>query len=94
MPEPDPHGVRIEHYDDGSWTTICEAWPEGNRRHRIARMLRIARLERGSGWRCSWCRGEMPLFRRTDARFCGEGCRKRAARERRWRRETWPRGKG
>ena len=86
MPEPDPDGVRIEEWPDGSIHVISEVWWHGNRRHRLARGARIARLEWGSGWRCWWCGDEVPLFRRTDARFCSESCRKRAARERRkWR---------
>lgn len=86
MPEPDPEGVWIETDEDGAWRVVSEHWDHGNRRHRISRAVRILRQEAWGGWRCWGCGEPMPLFRRADARFCGEGCRKRAARARRRRR--------
>lgn len=51
-------------------------------RHRIDRAKRILRALARDGWRCAWCSGPVPLFRRVDAVFCSDGCRKRAARQR------------
>jgi hypothetical protein len=42
-------------------------------------MLRNLRRD---GWTCQWCRDYIPSFRRVDARYCTEGCRKRAMRAR------------
>lgn len=86
MPAPDPSGLDCEERDDGSFTITAEVWWHGNRRHRIARMMAVARRIRWGGWRCLNCGEPVPLYRRADALFCGEGCRKRAARERRQRR--------
>lgn len=45
--------------------------------------MRMMRNLRRNGWCCEWCGGPVPEFRRADARYCREGCRKRAARARR-----------
>jgi len=83
MPHPDPDGLRIEDNPDGSYRVVAEVWPHGNRRHRIARMLAVLRRIKHGGWRCWRCGTEVALFKRADARYCGEQCRKAAARERR-----------
>lgn len=89
MPEPDPEGVQVEEYDDRTFRVWAEIWEHGNRRHRLARMQAVARNLRCGGWRCLECRRPVPLYRRADARFCTESCRKRAARRRRmWRHEA------
>jgi len=49
-------------------------------------MVAVSRRMRFDGWKCSWCRDPVPLHRRADAHFCGEGCRKNVAR---WRRRAW-----
>jgi hypothetical protein len=38
---------------------------------------------RAKTWRCLWCRDDLQAWRRADAQYCCEGCRKRAARARR-----------
>ena len=82
MPAPDPQGLDI------GFTITAEVWPHGNRRTRIARMLAIHRSIRWDGWKCRWCNEPIALFKRADAKFCSEGCRKRAARQQRcWRGE-------
>jgi hypothetical protein len=86
MPAPDPQGLDIDEKDDGSFTITCEVWPYGNRRVRIARMIAVSRNISRHGWKCHWCRDPIALFKRTDAQFCSDGCRKRAAHQRRlWR---------
>ena len=88
MPAPDPSGLYIEEYDDGSSTITCEVWWHGNRATRINRMKRITENIRWNGWHCKHCGDPIPLYRRADAIYCRERCRKAAARNRS-RRERW-----
>jgi RNA polymerase-binding transcription factor DksA len=75
----------MEH-DDGRSTITALVPREGNRRHRIARMLAVGQRLRWGGWKCQHCGEPVPLFKRADARFCAERCRKADARQRRkWR---------
>ena len=83
MPGPDPDGLYIDEYDNGDFTIGCEIWEHTNRSHRIRRMLAVAANIRRGGWRCLHCREPIPLYRRADAYFCRERCRKAAARARR-----------
>ena len=81
MPGPEPGAVWVE--DEGArfhaygnpylWTGQLSP----NRRKRMVRMLHLVR----HGWRCRWCREDIPQDRRTDAEFCRERCRKAAARQ-------------
>lgn len=83
MPEPDPEGIEIEEGDDGGFRVVAQVWDYGNRRHRLARMRAVMWNMRRDRWRCEECGEPVPSCRRTDARYCGEGCRKRQARRRR-----------
>lgn len=83
MPGPDPQGIDIAEYDDGAFALTAEIWWYGNRTARLARMFAIRRRIDLDGWRCEWCGGPVPLYRRADARYCREACRKHAARRRR-----------
>lgn len=94
MPGPDPTGIWYEVEPDGRlrvmgevYPSSCPLWP-GNPRSRLARMRAICRNVAFGGWRCTWCHDPVPIWRRADACFCSEGCRKRAARERRALREV------
>src|SRR6478736_5513460 len=78
MPAPDPNGLDIEEYE-GGFTVTAELWWYGNRRHRIARMKAVARRIRCGGWRCLACHSPVALYKRADANFCSERCRKGAA---------------
>lgn len=83
MPGPCPHSLWVEH--DGSRFVVYYQryfWTqnEGNRRER-ARVI-LARLRAGT-WFCRWCDDELPEYKRADAQFCSEGCKRRAARARR-----------
>ena len=78
MPEPDPNGVWLDD-DYPSSVFYCTLFVS-NRRNREARARAVARRIRQDGWLCSWCNGPIPAFRRADALFCREACRKRAAR--------------
>lgn len=83
MATPDPNGIILEEFEDGSYGLTAELWAHGNRRHRIARLQAIARNIKRDRWRCVGCGKPVPLYRRADARHCDEQCRKRAARKRR-----------
>ena len=83
MPGPDPFGLDIEEHDNGGFGITCELWAHGHRAPRIGRMLAVARNIRRNGWMCAWCHEPIPLYRRADARFCREVCRKKSARARR-----------
>jgi len=83
MPAPDPDGLSVEYFEDGRFTVTAEVWPYGNRRHRIARLKAVSKNIRWGNWSCRGCGDLVPLYRRADARYCCEACRKRAARARR-----------
>jgi hypothetical protein len=86
MPGPDPNGVTLGDDWPERVSVLVETFESGNRKARMARAKRIlGNLHRG-GWLCYCCGGPVPLWRRSDARFCREGCRKRTARARRIRR--------
>lgn len=83
MPGPDPDTLWFER-DSGHITVSYERYlwsgNDGNRKARAIAMLK--RLMRNN-WRCQWCGDELPAWRRTDAQYCRERCRKKAARSRR-----------
>ena len=81
MPEPEIDGIQICEPEGGGWSITYSGWFHGNRRHRAARALAIASNLRRDGWRCEWCGDPVPAYRRADARYCREGCRKAAGRE-------------
>jgi hypothetical protein len=83
MAEPDIDGIEIEDRQGGGHIVTAQIWPDGNRRHRIARACATLRNLRRDGWRCVWCGDPIPAYRRVDAMFCREGCRKAHARARR-----------
>ena len=80
MPGPDPDTLWIE-FEEGRWRATFECYfGTGNKANRQKRAIVIAlRMARGD-WVCRWCGGELPIWRRADARYCCEGCRKRAVR--------------
>lgn len=86
MPAPDPHAISVEYSESGRVSVFAEVFLIGNRKARVQRAIAIQRKLRFDDWPCWHCNGPVPLFRRADARYCGEGCRKRAARARRFNR--------
>ena len=82
MPAPDPWAISIEQ-SPGGWSVHYDTFLLSGRTQRRARAKRILSNLRRNGWCCAWCGGPVPEFRRADARYCSEGCRKRAARARR-----------
>lgn len=79
MPAPDPEGVWYEVEPGTIRVFACRLWLT-NPGNRDARAMSIAENLHRNGWRCEWCGDSIPAFRRSDARYCREGCRKRAAR--------------
>ncbi len=87
MPGPDPHSIRFEPALGGSVLTYYRYFGTGKAGNRKKRVAMIGeRLSRGD-WNCRWCLDPMPIWRRVDALYCREGCRKRAARSR--KKNSW-----
>jgi len=70
--ELDPPHVRL------SWTH----YPWQNATHIKRRAAQLA-VKYANGWHCARCENVMPVWKRLDARYCCESCRKLAARARR-----------
>lgn len=87
MGAPDPDGIHIE-FDGNRALVQYQIWREANPKSRKARAISILLLigRDGEGWQCSWCGDFIPIFKRADARYCCNGCRKAEARVRRKRR--------
>lgn len=83
MPSPDPKGVTRSNAPSGMVSVLVDTYLAGNRKARMARAMQILSYLEAGGWQCRWCGDQVPFYRRADARFCCEGCRKRAARLRR-----------
>ena len=83
MPGPDPDAIELDtegtrklvHFHRYFWT--------GNTGNRETRAKEILRRAMAGDWVCNWCGDELPIWRRADAQYCCEGCRKKAARARR-----------
>ena len=83
MPGPDPDAIelftdgsrKVVYYDRYFWT--------GNTGNREKRAKEILRRAIAGDWVCNWCGDKLPVWRRADAQYCSESCRKKAARERR-----------
>ncbi len=53
--------------------------------HRIAERATKLAQNYSKGWHCAYCGNLMLVWKRIDAKYCKEGCRKMAARKRRTR---------
>lgn len=87
MPGPDPQGIELgDDFPRRLSVLVYRSdasilYGGGNMRHRNARAKAVLkRLARG--WLCHWCSRPVPMYRRADACYCSQGCRKRAARSR------------
>ena len=96
MGAPDPDAIHDVLLEDGRWhvwynhrTGPNRFWPwdsnvGGNEmRNRVKRALAICRRVARDGWVCAFCGDEIGFDRRADANYCGERCKRAAARERR-----------
>jgi len=84
MPGPDPHAMWFERHEGRITASYYRYLWSGQEAHREARACSILRRMAKGDWRCRWCGDALPDWRRSDARYCRETCRKKAAR---WRRE-------
>ena len=84
MPGPDPLSLWIGDTPDERHIVYFQRyfWT-GQAGNRARRAQSIARRLKAQTWRCLWCRDDLPAWRRADAQYCCEGCRKRAARAQR-----------
>lgn len=84
MPGPDPHAFWIDDDDPARPVVSFQNyfWTN-NRGNRKARAIAILGRLRWRDWVCLWCGETLPDYKRADARYCSEGCRKAAARARR-----------
>lgn len=87
MPGPDRNGLYYSEAPSGQWCVNAEVWPNsglfaGNRRNRLKRLRAVDLNIKQGGWLCLWCNEPVPIYRRADACYCCEGCRKRASRAR------------
>ncbi len=73
----------LEEIEDGVLSITAEVWYYGNRKTRMDRMYAVSKNIWLNGWVCWQCGEKIPLYRRADARYCWEACRKAAARQRR-----------
>ncbi len=89
MTGPEPDTLWIEKYDGRLLATYQPYFWTGNVGNRKARAIAILRRMVRGDWRCHWCLDDLPTWRRADARFCCESCRKKAARLRRKDRASW-----
>lgn len=83
MPGPEPGAVWIEDVEAGRYRAVFEPYFYSRSQNRLKRVKTILRRLVARTWRCQWCGDELPDYRRADAVYCREGCRKRAARDRR-----------
>lgn len=83
MPAPEPGTVFFEEYEGRTLAYFQRYFWSGRFAHRAARAsAMLGRMKVGT-WRCQWCWEDLETHKRTDAQYCSEGCRKRAARARR-----------
>ena len=81
--------IWIEELDPPHVTLTYSVWPWQNGTHVARRVSRLCR-KYARGWHCQRCNELMPVWKRVDAVYCCESCRKLAARERRHARmESW-----
>ena len=83
MPAPDPSAVWFDRQVGRITVSYLPYFWTQKVGHRKARAMAILkRMSRGD-WICPWCQDDLPDWRRSDARYCCEGCRTLAARSRR-----------
>ena len=85
MPAPCPFAIWIEPMPNGSMITFenyrgCKSAP-----HRKQRVNTLSKRLSVGGWVCRWCGNPIAIWRRVDAYYCKESCRKKAARMRKRR---------
>ncbi len=74
--------IWLEHYDPPHVRLTFTHFPWQNQTRIAQRASKMAR-NYSRGWHCLYCGNLMPEWKRVDAKYCKEGCRKMAARKRR-----------
>ena len=82
MPDRESTLIWIEELDPPHVSLTWSSYPWQNSTHIKRRAERLAR-NYARGWYCERCQKLMPVWKRADARYCSESCRKMAARLRR-----------
>lgn len=83
MPGPDAGTIWLERTDRGYHAEFHKYFWTGNDANRKARVIAVGKRMVQGTWCCRWCGDDLSFDKRADTRFCSEGCRKRAARDRR-----------
>ena len=82
MPDPSETLIWIEELDPPHVTMTYSIRPWQNRTQVARRVSRLCQ-KYARGWHCQRCEKLMPVWKRVDAVYCCESCRKLSARERR-----------
>ncbi len=82
MTDRDYSTIWIEELDPPFVRIVSTSYPWQNA-HRIAQRANTLARNYSRGWHCVHCGDLMPVWKRIDAKYCKEGCRKMAARKRR-----------
>ena len=87
MPAPVPHTIWIEPMFGGSLITFENYLGQRQSLHRQRRVTSLVTRISKNTWQCPLCSSPLPMWKRADAVYCRESCRKKAARGR--KRHTW-----
>ena len=82
MPGPDPNSIWLELGYGCRYIMYHRYLSTGQAGNRKKRVERLAKRMAKGDWICRWCKDPLPLWRRVDALYCRESCRKRAVRGR------------
>ena len=83
IPGPTPHSIFIEPMFGGTLITFENYLGLNRSPHRLARAETIAVRIAKNTWKCASCSSSLPIWKRADAIYCGESCRKKDAYQRR-----------
>ena len=82
MPDRESSPIWIDELNPPHVRLTWSHYPWQNSTHIKRRVDRLAQ-KYSRGWHCEYCGELMPVWKRVDARYCCESCRKMAARKRR-----------
>ena len=85
MPGPAPHAIWVETMLGGSLVTFENYFGQRQSLHREQRSKALSNRLSKNTWQCRWCSSSLPSWKRVDAYYCRESCRKKAARKRKQR---------
>ena len=82
MPGPAPHSIWFETIYGGSLVTFENYLGQRQSLHREQRAQALSNRLLQNTWKCRWCSSSLPIWKRSDAIYCGESCRKKDAHKR------------